>query len=529
MKDVNGSRFALLLGLGGWGGCALVPERADSTAASTLASLWADPAKRSATPLEFDPRASVLSLTRRVARFRAAAADTPPDMQRRLGATADGNGNVYWVADGGHRIDVLSSGSRKVSVFWSMQAAPTERVSADDFAPQASATAVAPRTLRGLAVTREHYLVAGVLPQDDQRGALLVFDLLAGGPPLGVGWPADWPFVPHDFAARPCGGLAVLDRTHGRVWMLDRRLGMHAVFPVDAGEAPLAGDFASPGAAPVPASTQRRPWFDVVLNAVGGADPVSLDVLADDAVLVMDGAGSDGFALLSIYQQGLLTGRASTRVALDVIDPDDVAGFALRGFDCALQAVAAKAPARVMVASHEGNQCIAFDPYRGSPDLVLDPVESFLPMRRFGGKGMVRAGVSSVKGDTGLLYDSLGTWLPLVEQRRPRFAPTATLATPVFDSLEPTCVWHRLVLDGCIPGGCQVRVETRAADHKDELALLPFNAEPLPNLRPDGSELPWLLDGPGAATDPARGTGCWELLFQRARPVHADPPDAVGR
>ena len=523
MKDVNGSRFALLLGLGDWGGCALVPERAGSTAASTLASLWADPAKRSATPLEFDAHASVLSLTRRVARFRAAAADAPPAKQRRLGATADGNGNVYWVADGGHRIDVLSSGSRKVSVFWSMQAALAAPVPDGDFAPRvnpaaaAANAAAAPRTLRGLAVTREHYLVAGVVPQDGQRGALLVFDLLAGGPPLGVGWPADWPFVPHDFAARPCGGLAVLDRTHGRVWMLDRRLGMHAVFPVDAGAAPLAGDFASPGAAPVPAPMQRRPWFDVLLSAAGGTDPVSLDVLADDAVLVMDGAGSDGFALLSIYEQGLLTGRASTRVALDVIDPDDVVGFVLRGFDCALQAVAADALARVVVASHEGNQCIAFDLVRGSPGLVLDPVESFLPMRRFGGKGMLRAGVPSVKGDTGLLYDSLSTWLPLVEQRRPRFAPTAALTTPVFDSLEPACVWHRLVLDGCIPGGCQVRVETRAADHKDELALLPFNAEPLPILRPDGSELPWLQGGPGAATDPARGTGCWELLFQRAR------------
>lgn len=517
MKDANGSRFGLLLGLGDWGGCALVAQRPGSSAAPTLAALWADPAKRSATPLEFDARSSVLSLTKRVARFRAGASDLPPDMQRRLGAAADGNGNVYWVADDGRRIDVLSSGSRKVSVFWSMQAAPAAPPPAGAFAPRRPATAAAPRMLRGLAVTREHYLVAGVLPQDDLHGGLLVFDLLAGGPPLSVGWPADWPFVPHDLAARQCGGLAVLDRSHGRVWMLDRRLGMHAVFPVDAGTASLPGDFAAPGAAAVPAPMQRRPWFDVVVDAAGGADPVCLDMLADDAVLVMDGAGSDGFALLSIYEQGALSGRASARVALDVIDPDDVAGFVLRGFDCALQAVATDAAPRVLVASHEGNQCIAFDLNRGSPGLVLDPVESFLPMRRFGGKGLVRAGVPGVPGDTGLLYDSLGTWLPLVEQRRPRFAPVATLITPVFDSLEPACVWHRLMLDGCIPGGCQVRVETRAADHRDELAVLPFNAEPLPILRPDGCELPWLLDGPGAATDPARGTGCWELLFQRAR------------
>ena len=59
-------------------------------------------------------------------------------------------------------------------------------------------------------------------------------------------------------------------------------------------------------------------------------------------------------------------------------------------------------------------------------------------------------------------------------------------------------------------------METRAAEQEDELARMTFQTEPVPVLRPDGAELPWLLDGPGAATDPARGIGCWELLFQRA-------------
>jgi phage tail-like protein len=520
MQDVNGSRFALLLGQPDWGGCALVPApdaAPETTAPVALAALWADPARRSATPLEFNARTSELSLTRRVARFRAGLADQPPDLQRRLGAAADGNANVYWVADGGQRIDVLSAGSRQVSVFWSMQATPFERAPAGDFAPPVQATPPAPRTLRGLAVTSAHYLVAGLLPQEELRGGLLVFDLLAGGPPLQISWPTDWPFVPHDFAARPCGGLAVLDRLHARVWMLDRRLGMHAIFAVDAGEAPQPGDFASPAAAaPAAPPLPRRPWFDLVQDAAGGTDPVAIEVLADDALLVLDGAGSDGFALVSIYQQGALGGRASTRVALDVIDADDVAGFVLRGFDCALQVVAPDAPARLVVASHEGNQCIAFDLWRGSPGLVLDPVESFLPMRRFTGQGLVCVGAPSVPGDTGLLYDSVGSWAALVEQRRPRFAAMATLLTPVLDGREPACVWHRLLLDGCIPAGCLVRVETRAADQPDELAQLAFQAEPRLLLRPDGAELPWLLDGPAAATEPARGIGCWELLFQRA-------------
>lgn len=516
MQDANGSRFALLLGQEDWGRCMLELDRRDSAAPPTLASLWADPNRRSATPLEFNGRSSVLSLARRVARVRAGKNDAPPDMQRRLGAASDGNGNVYWLAEGGRRIDVLSAGSRNVSVFWSTQTAVLARPPAGEFAPRVNPAASAPRTLRGLAVTREHYLVAGLLPENERQGGLLVFDLLAGGPPLTVAWPADWPFVPHDFAARPDGGMVVLDRTHGRVWMLDRRLGMHAVFPVDATDGTRPDDFAAPGESAAPAPLPRRPWFDLVLSQDGGADPVAIEVLPDDAVLVMDGAGTDGFAILSLYDHGVLAGRASTIVVRDAIDADDVAGFVFRGFDFALQAVAADALPRLVVASHEGNQCIAFDLVRAAADLVLDPVESFLPMRRFGGKGLIRGKASTVAGDTGLLYDSLGAWLPLVEQRRPRFAPTATMLTPAFDSREPTCAWHRMVLDGCIPAGCQVRVETRAADYEHELALKPFQPEPRPVLRPDGSELPWLLDGPGTNTDPARGTGCWELLFQRA-------------
>src|SRR5204862_8161096 len=175
-----------------------------------------------------------------------------------------------------------------------------------------------------------------------------------------------------------------------------------------------------------------------------------------------------------------------------------------------------------VIASHEGNQCFAFDLLRGSPGLALDPIESFfLPMRRFTGQGLVRrvaaAEALSVAQDTGLLYDGMGTWLPLVAQTRPRYAPCAQLTTPALEGDEPDRAWHRLVIDGCVPPGSALRVETRAADRPADLADQPFRREPAPMLRPDGSELPWILDGPGAATDAALGRGSWELLVQRAR------------
>jgi phage tail-like protein len=72
-------------------------------------------------------------------------------------------------------------------------------------------------------------------------------------------------------------------------------------------------------------------------------------------------------------------------------------------------------------------------------------------------------------------------------------------------------VWHRLVLDACLPPGTRVDVSSRAADDPADLAGTPWSPEPAPYRRGDGSELPFV---PGPA---ASGEGTWELLFQAAR------------
>lgn len=524
MRDANGTRFELLLGQSDWGRCTFFdPDGMQRT----LAEAWTDAATRSRLPLAFDADTQTLSLARRVSRFRAAQSDTPPDPAQRLGATTDAFDSVYWIASTGERVDVLSSGSRKVALYALANPPPDAAGGAHgDFAPLADPPGPPPRRLRGLAATTEHYLVAGVLPGASGRGGLRVFDLVGGGPPLELVWPAAWPFVVHDLAPRPGGGVAVLDRENRRVWMLDRRLGMQAVFTVEADDASRPDDFepANGPAPPVPSPepAPHRSWFDLVVDPDGsGRDPVAIEVLPDGAVLVMDAAGPDGFALLSLYAAGALAARASTRAVLDIIDADERAGFVLRGHDCALMPRPPEQPPRLVIASHEGNQCFAFDLLIGRASLALDPIESFLPMRRFTGKGLVRraadAATLRIAEDTGLLYDGMATWLPLVAQTRPRYEPHAELETPLFDSGEPACAWHRLVIDGCVPPGCELRVATRAADSESVLADSAYLGEPRPMLRPDGAELPWLLDGPGVQTDPARGRGCWELLFQRAR------------
>ncbi len=507
MQDANGSRFALLLGPQDWGRCRLERE-----------GLPALDSPLSDAELVYDPAQAAVALAKRVGSFRAGRGDQAPDPARRRGAAADHHGNVYAVVDGGRRIDVRSAGSGNISVFWPVAPAASAAVPGD-FADAAPSAPVLPLELQALTVTRGHFLVAGILAADSEPGGLLVFDLLAGGPPLQLAWPAPWHLVPQDMAPRAGGGVAVLDRSQRRVWLLDRRLGMAAVFPVSP-QPP--SDFApADGSAPAPAAAApaRNPWFDLV-----GSDPVALQVLEDGAIAVLDGAGSDGFALISIYRAGALVGQASTQVARKVIAPEDREGFVLRGFDMVLHAqkreVDKALRQQLIVVSHEGNQAFAFALLRDGAELRLDPDPQFLPLRRYAGLDLVSSGAGSrtaVPGDTGALYESQGRWLPLVAQRRPRYQPLGALHTPSFDGQDPGCTWHRVMLDGCIPPGCQVRLASRCADDLQLLPALPWVEEPLPVLRREGSELPWLVDAPGAHTDVAQGHGTWELLLQRAR------------
>ncbi len=523
MLDANGSRFALLLGQADWGRCELL----DAAGPPRLEDRWAASALLPKTPLAWDEGAQALALAARISRFQAAQGDLPPDPARRLGAAADRHGNVYFIVDGGRRIDVRSAGSMQVSVYWPVAQAATA-AEPGAFGPAEPATPPPPLNLCALAVTCDHYLVAGMVPPAGEPGGLLVFDLLAGGPPLQLGWPAPWRLLPHDMAARADGGVVVLDRVQRRVWVLGRGLAMEAVFPV----APATGgDFtADPSGIPADAPAPRpEPGFALAARLKHEGQPVAVEVLADGAIVVMEDADTvSGFAALSLYVGGVRQQRVSTDVVKDIIDDDDDRQrFVLRGFDMALAARTSVASVpgsadkvlrqHLLVVSHEGNQAIEFALDRQGGGLVLLPQRAFLPLRRYGGVSLVNSGRVAVNGDTGAFYESQGRWLPLVDQRRPRYRASAAVSTEAFDGHDPGCVWHRLVLDGCIPPGTLVRVASRCADDAAQLAGLPFDDEPLPLLRPGGSELPWLIEGPGSATDAAQGHGSWELLFQRAR------------
>src|SRR5262249_23318339 len=80
-----------------------------------------------------------------------------------------------------------------------------------------------------------------------------------------------------------------------------------------------------------------------------------------------------------------------------------------------------------------------------------------------------------------------------------------------FDGRDPQCVWHRLLLDACLPPETKIEVWSRAADDPKDLRSADWFAEPPLYRRSNGSELPFVA--PPAAPD--RGT--FELLFQSAK------------
>jgi len=527
MIDANGSRFDLLLGRADWERCRLDDG---SPSPRTLASLWGDPSLDESTPLRFDERDSHVILAPQASRFHAAADDAPPQGTMRRGAAADANGNVYAIVDGGARIEVRSAGSGRLSTFWPSAEHTAALPPLGDFAPAPPHAGLTPpeaRLLSGLAVLKGQHLVAGFAPNSSPTSGLLVFDLLAGGPPLELSWPSPWVMSPIDMAPRPCGGLAVLDQHH-RVWLLNRQLGMVAVDPVMAAHTAHPADFgphptaALPPdeAAPPPASPE--PWFPLAPQDLGGGQAVAIEVMPDGAVVVLVDAAADGFARICLYDRGQRRGQASTKVLRDVFSPQERDSVKLRGFDFAWHATPAgtadQPVPRLVVLSDEGNQAFIFEVRRQANALKLTALPDFLPLRRFNGMRLASLGAARAEGDTGLLYRSQDSqqdrWLPLVCQRRLKHVLGASLITPAFDAREAACVWHRVMLDAQVPRGCRLRVASRCSDDPAVLADLPFVDEPDPVLRPDGSELPWLLNAPGSVTDGARGLGTWELLLQ---------------
>ena len=465
--DANQTRFHLLLGETDWATSSLPGDGRIFSPAS---------------PVEWAAARHEVTLRSELFRFQPAPRDDPPAQIERRGAAADVYSNWYWIAGSRAEIRIQSSGESAPAHFWSAADASTPSPPSDEiFQPVAPPAPPPARVFSGLAITEDHYLVAGTV---EPRG-LLVFDLLGGGSPRPICWPAEIPFSPFDLVPRHGGGVWILDRENKCFWGLDRTL---RVITRDQSERTLAGpeeEIFQP-TSPTHHGRFARTFPEGIDLAHGSPiqalDAVAIEALPDDSVLILDAQpGSQSRVLRCRF--GELLGEA----ALDFPAYD----FAYAG-------------GRLVIVSAEGNQAFAFSLGDLSAPFALTRIDEYFPIRRFGGKALVASGDR-------VYYDFGERWLPLIAQPHPRHVAEATIDTRVFDGRGPQCVWHRLMLDACLPAGTDVEVWSRAADGESEIRITQWEPEPRLHRRGDGSELPFI------AAPESRDRGTYELLLQKAR------------
>lgn len=525
--DTNGTRFHMLLGKNDWSTCmtldgAPIGIQPSESAPVNAQFFWDVPNQ------ELTLQPEVFLFTQKT----AAQAPVDPDRQRR-GAGADRFGNIYWIDENGSEIKVLSVGDASTTHFWSAGDGAQCRVApAGEFGPSQVLDPPAPRRLGGLAVTCDHYLVVGVL----EPAGLLVFDLYTGGAPQQWLWPSTVAFAPFDIAPRPHGGVWILDRQQRRVWALDRLLNVVPRTATPATATPPEFVSAYPEAeTPSPQPAPRAPITLESALLLADVEAVAIESLPDDSFVILEQPqpatpGASVFAALARYDFDTGLHR---RVSTQVLERHGRSSLVAHDFVVvpsppplsSTQTEPAKFIVTVYVATREGNQCFAFELRLTAADVLhlsTTPVlpmrytratePAFLPMRLFGGKGLLAVGDEPY-------YDFGVAWVPLKEQRRPRYPDQASLVTKIFDGREPQCHWHRLLFDALIPPGCGVEVWSRTADEQHELidpiSGPAWNPEPALYRRRNGSEIAY-------AEPPTRNhDGTWELLLQNARGRYA--------
>src|SRR5882724_7206196 len=511
--DANGTRFHLLLGRDDWAGCSV----AISSGKELPLAVWKVKPSRAEGGLSWNDERKEVTLQPRL--FNFTSRDTLPLLDNRRGAGRDRYGNWYWIDETSRKVRVLSTGSGETSDFWPVQADCARREeSHGDFQPRDKEQPAAPLGVCGLAVTEDHYLVVGVL----EPAGLLIFDLHTGGEPRQLFWPASMPFVPFDMAPRPGGGVWILDRTNRCYWALDRHFNPIGPEGDDALLADAQADDFQPIEQNGAHGSARRLFpgsFSLLQSPLSPSDPISIEALPDGTVLILDYDPNQSFSRIYRYRFGQqLPDKISTDAILSLIEEERQSDFALTGYDIAFvpehDENGLRVQDRLYVVAADGNQSYAFRLCLRDQKIELQPIAEYLPMRLFGGKAIVAAGSAAY-------YDFAENWIPLVQQRRPRYVAEATLTTPVFDGRDPDCVWHRLMLDARIPPESVVEVWSRAANEESDLPLTQWQREPQPYLRGDGTELPFLRWSQSitcaAAGNAKLGDGTWELLFQRAQ------------
>lgn len=551
--DVNGTKYHLLYGKADWDKQLVEVDHHRET----LAEIWETGTARHLDPaLEWDTGSASLRLARKAPLFRTTRSAGPLDPALRRGAGRDIYGNWYWINPTEDGIRFLPNRATASKHFWgaSDRASRCAPVPGGDFTPGQPALP-AKLVLRGLAVTSHHFLVVG----DVTEHGLLIFDLHSRGAPLLLLWPEDVPFIPWDLTATQDGGLLVLDKIHTQYWRLD------ADFRLLAEEQPGVEQDFQPGQPDSPHRVVRplpHPYgYQLSFGSPPEAVfPLSIEEGFDGSVLILDTNPERDYSIIYEYHGAERLAAYPLKDIIEITHPRSEEGaselFSVVGYDfaclpgSAVQAdnqsispadcgcgesqpvtteVAAASvenntDAILYVAEQGGKQVMAFVIKREGGHLAgLEDKKDFLPMRRWGGKGLVKVGNQ-------IFYDYSDRWVVLQEYVECYYSGRGVFVTPLtlwpgspggpFDSNEPGCTWHRLLLDAQIPADTRITIRARAADEPELLEKSAWWPQPNLYLRSDGAELPYYDPWADlrAAPEPfPERTGTWELLFQEIK------------
>jgi phage tail-like protein len=492
--DVNGTRYQLLRGERDW-----LP---------LLANVGDE-------PLWWDRERDALSLRPIVDSIESIGSGRILNGADRPDAAIDNYGNLYWINATGNAVECSPEATPAESgAYWHLRqlaAAPKPVGEHGDFKTRVVSETWATPTLRGITVTARGFMLVGTLAP----AGLLVFDLHGGGPPAWQHWPEEAGFAPFAMAPSPDGGAWILDRATdsslAKLWRLDSYLnvvadiGNHTIL-----ECEPRNDFAA-------TPQLGRLATGLELNGAGpvlAEDPVAIVALGNDSVVLLDDRLGPASTLQYLIGDRLIDSVPLTEAEIGSV----FASGNLRGYDIAFVPGQSARPGRVEGSLYlmdvGGAQGFELALGADHDNLTVRSRPSFLPIRTYTGVGLV-AGAEHVH------YQSKLRWLPLTEQPRNRYASAAMVDAIRLDSKLPNCVWHRVIIDACIPPGASVRLRSRASNDVADLAAEPWTYEPDFYLRPAGAELPYYDPFEGQDVDRSR-SGSWELLLQRAVGQHIE-------